>query len=307
MSEESAKETVTKAISALKPLEIVKDARVQNKFVKLFNQIHGAGGEMRMEAEILHFNKIVMGSPDLMAATPMSLYGVFLDVAVQKLSLDPNQRLAYMYAESVNIGTRDNPRWEKRAKLSIDGRGELLMRQDSGQIYHASLPIVVYEGDTFETGLKDGKEWVYKWQPASPRGKEVIASFISFEKRKGEVEFRIYMRERLDEFRNMSKKPDGPAWKNNFHGMVENKTVKHTFKNMPKLKVKGQFSVLENEREEETNVDDIDYTLEEETGRMSEEAYNSKYLPSLKQEVDKDPEPPASVKPDEPDGSEEMF
>lgn len=262
------KEQVLQAINSLPPLAIAGDSRVGKKFVALYNQLHGTQmGQTIYETEKFHFNKLLQENQDLQKCTPISLYGVFLDIAVQRLSIDPKQKLCYIIPNNHNVGTKDNPKWEKRAELSIDGRGELLMRQRDKQIYWSGLPVVVYEHDTFQSGLKDGKEWVYEYQqfipkPGETRG-EVIASFIAFEKRQGEREFRVYLRERIDEFRARSKKPDGPAWRDNFHGMVENKTIKHTFKNMPRIKLMGSFSALETEREDVETVE-VDYSLEEE-------------------------------------------
>lgn len=89
----------------------------------------------------------------------MSLYGCFLDIAVNGLTLDQTGHpLCYILSRNCKLGTKRT--WErylrKRAYVSVTGYGELTMRMRAGQIKYADNPVVVYEGDHFKASLVNG-------------------------------------------------------------------------------------------------------------------------------------------------------
>ena len=153
-------------LNQLNPLMIAEDNRVEQKFIQMYNAIWGtAQGAQIYEKEKFNFRKILQDKPELQRCTPLSLYGCFLDIAVNGLSLDPTGRPhCYILPRSTKTGYKDNNGsdiYELRAYLSITGYGELVMRQRAGQVRYVDNPVVCYEGDTFSPGLIDGVKTVY--------------------------------------------------------------------------------------------------------------------------------------------------
>lgn len=76
-------------LNGMKPAQLIEDERVQQKFVQLFDSIHGSqNGELFYAKEKFNFMKLVSENKTLSQCTPLSLYGCFLDVSVNGLSLE---------------------------------------------------------------------------------------------------------------------------------------------------------------------------------------------------------------------------
>lgn len=266
-------DAVQNALAKIPPIKLTDDPRVRKKFVNLYNQVHGAeNGEMMFMAEKFHFCKLLQENPKLQKCTSLSLYGALMDVAVNQISIDPQKKLAYLVPQNVNIGTKQTPKYELRARLDIDGRGELLMRQRAGQVQHVENPTLVYEGDAFLPGAdKNGKKVLLKYEKAVPRKSDnIIAVFMNIVRPDGSSEFICFERERIDAWRSASKSPNSAAWTSGIAGMIETKCIKHAFKAFPKAPVKGQFTKLKTEIEE---TEDVVYDLvDEETGEVTSTA-----------------------------------
>jgi hypothetical protein len=200
-------------------------------------------------------------SPGLRECEQLSLYGCFIDCAVQGLSFDPKKKLAYVIPGSVNVGTKSDKQYVKRATLEISPYGELAIRQQKGQIKYADNPVIVYEGDIFEP-FEDstGKGVVYK--PSSTPSAKIIAAFIKIVRMDGSVDYKwMYERDWMRLAGYSAKKNNGYA--NALYsscnggidpGFLGAKLIKHAFASYPKVNLVGQFSKLaqENETEEPT-------------------------------------------------------
>ena len=97
-------------LNQLNPLMIAEDNRVEQKFIQMYNAIWGtAQGAQIYEKEKFNFRKILQDKPELQRCTPLSLYGCFLDIAVNGLSLDPTGRPhCYILPRSTKTGYKDN-------------------------------------------------------------------------------------------------------------------------------------------------------------------------------------------------------
>ena len=185
-------------LNQLNPLMIAEDNRVEQKFIQMYNAIWGtAQGAQIYEKEKFNFRKILQDKPELQKCTPLSLYGCFLDIAVNGLSLDPTGRPhCYILPRSTKTGYKDNNGsdiYELRAYLSITGYGELVMRQRAGQVRYVDNPVVCYEGDTFSPGLIDGVKTV-TYQAACPRkSNKVIGGFLRIVRSDGTVDWHWMM------------------------------------------------------------------------------------------------------------------
>ena len=208
------------------------------------------------------------------------MYGCFLDIAVNGLSLDPTGRPhCYILPRNTKTGYKDqngNDIYESRAYLSITGYGELVMRQRAGQVRYVDNPVVCYEGDTFSPGLINGKKTI-TYQAACPRkSNRVIGGFIRIVRADGTVDWSWMMEgdiKRLEAYSQknnlrwnpQTRQKEGKA--NSLYtsceggidpGFLESKLIKHAFDGYPKVRT-GKFTVFETQEEPQ----EIDYGLDE--------------------------------------------
>ncbi len=223
---------------------------VKDRFIKMFQVTHGGNlevAQLAYESEKFHFAKLLQDKPDLQQCTPLSLYGCFLDMAVQGLSFDPAMKHAYMVAFPTNVGTKDRPQWESRATNLIDGRGELIIRTRQGQIKYADNPVVVWSCDQFSNGMQGGKKVVnHTAVHPRPENATIIASYLTITRPDGTLDYSVMDIEDVNALKAFSKQPNSLAWTKGLKGMVENKTIKHAFRSYPKVKL-GFFSALKTE------------------------------------------------------------
>ncbi|MBK7885525.1 MAG: recombinase RecT [Chitinophagaceae bacterium] len=151
------KVSIIQKLDTTSPTQIVNLPEVADRFKKLYVTFNGKSGEKYYEAEKFHFAKLLQENAKLAECSKLSLYGCFLDVAVNGLSFDPTMKHVYLVPYNVKKGDNN---WEKRAQLQISGQGELLLRMQQGQIKYADNPVLVYEGDIFKTGTRNGQLFV---------------------------------------------------------------------------------------------------------------------------------------------------
>lgn len=274
----SEKEKVVTALAEIPKMQLVSDTRVANKFVSLFNHVHGSGNGQHIYAvEKFHFEKMLAENKELQTCTNLSLYGAFVDIAVQGLSIDPSRKLAYLYPQSVNVGTKENKKYEKRAQLKISPRGELHLRQMYGQIQHADNPQLVYESDKFSkltgpTGTIINHESIY------PRKtNKIIACFFRFIKADGNIDYGFIDYEGMMRLKGYSARKNfgnANALYSSYYGdpdpgLWEAKCLLHAFDSYPKVKLRGQHSVLETKA---TETEEIDYGIDGEDLNTQQEA-----------------------------------
>lgn len=91
-------------------------------------------------------------NPDLMQASPKSIFASALKAASDGLSLDGRE--AALVIRNVNVGTKDAKKWEKQATYLPMVQGLMKLARNSGQI--ASLTAqVVYANDQFTYSMGD--------------------------------------------------------------------------------------------------------------------------------------------------------
>ena len=256
-------------LNALKPLELPENEAVQQKFITLYNTIHGTGhGEMIYHKETFNFKRLIAENKSLQECTPLSLYGVFLDTAVNGLSLESGSKpLAYVLPRNANVGTKEQPRWEKRAYLVVSPYGELVMRMRAGQIRHADNPVICYKGDTFEPFLDENGCKRIHYKAAIPRqSNEIIGAFIRITRIDGTIDFEHLTSEDIARLKGYSEKANfgktNPLYTSNGGqidpGFLAGKMIKHAFRTYPKVRTAGTMTVTEEVLEKQ----DIDYGVE---------------------------------------------
>lgn len=256
-------------LKQMKPAEVLENEKVRNRFVTLYNNIHGSEqGELFFEQEKYNLQRIIQASKDLSACTGFSIYGVLLDVASMGLTLENNSRpLVYILPGSVNVGTKDNAAWEKRASIEISPYGEMDLRIQAGQLLYADRPVIVYEGDEFKPKVTETGQKVVVYSASIPRqSKNIIGAFIKLTRPDKSFDFFWMLPEDIERLKGYSeKKNKGTA--NALYGgksgqidtgFLEAKVIKHSFKTFPKLKL-GQFSQLQKDEPIQAS----DYGLDE--------------------------------------------
>lgn len=252
------------------PVSKIADLQpVVDKFQHLYSVMHGsnaAAAAIKYEAEKFHFNKLLSDNPKLAACTKLSLYGCFIDMAVNGLSFDPALKHAYLVPQGFRLSPKGvkPEQWEQRATLMISGYGELLLRQQQGQIKYADNPVCVYEGDEFTYGTTKGEIFL-EHKAKFPRTSEnIIACYVRIERADSSIDYKVLSIGEIEKLQAQSKQPDAPSWSENLRGMIEAKTIKHAFRSYPKVKLGGNFTKVQTDQlEAPVAAPLIDYGIEE--------------------------------------------
>lgn len=263
--ETNQKISIIQKIESVSPAQLATIPEVADRFKHIYSIMNGGDtgkAVAKYEAEKFHFMKLIQDKPDLQACSKLSLYGCFLDMAVNGLSFDPAMKHAYVVSFNTNVGTKNSPKWEKRATLMISGYGELHMRVKQHQIKYADNPILVYEGDLFKHGTKDGSVFLEHVATYPRTTDNIIACYIRLERNDGSVDYKVLSIEEIMKLKKFSKDPNSKAWTDGLPGMVQAKTLKHAFRSYPKMRM-GEFSTLQSQvvDEEHEDLPAIDYGL----------------------------------------------
>jgi recombinational DNA repair protein RecT len=268
-------------LNALPATQIVENGNVEKRFIQMYEDIHGAGrGVSAYQREAFNFKKVLRENPSVAECSKMSLFGCFLDMAVNGLSLDPTGRPhCYLIPRSVKTGHKDangKDIYEKRASVSVTGYGELIMRQRAGQVKYVDNPVIVYEGDVFAISLENGQKRI-TYSAAIPRkSNKAIAAFIRIVRNDGSEDYQWLLESDVQRLKHYSEKANSrwdnaqkkrvPGEANELYtsqdggidaGFLESKMIKHAFDAYPKVRI-GNYTVLETEEEQ----NEIDYGIE---------------------------------------------
>lgn len=248
-------------IASLKPMEVVKDDLVRQRFIDLCGTLWGeADAEATYEREAIHFNRLLADSANLRACTPVSIFIAFIDLAVCGLSVEPGTRaLAYLQPRGYKTGAKDANNkdiYEQRCTLTISGYGELIQRTRAGQIRHADNPVIVYEGDGFSFTDHNGTKSVEYTLNINHNPERPVACFMRITRADGSIDYAVMLEEDWRRLAGYSGKAN-KKWDNNRREYVETpnalytsgegnridsgflmaKCIKHAFKTYPKLRV----------------------------------------------------------------------
>lgn len=252
MEKVQPKNELMQLIQTASPSRLIQSPEVANRFKNLYQTIHGArDGERFYESEKFHFLKLLQENPKIAACSKLSLYGCFMDVAVNGLSFDPSFKHLYIVPFNSNIGSRNDPKWESRGTLLISGYGELALRKKQGQIKYADNPVLVYEGDVFEYGTENGNTILTHKAKFPRKSTNIIACYLKITRNDDSIDYKVLSIDEIMNFKKFSKDPNSKAWNEGLPGMVQSKTIKHAFKSYPKVRT-GDFSKLTSETIDES-------------------------------------------------------
>ncbi|MXV16866.1 recombinase RecT [Hufsiella ginkgonis] len=255
-------QNVMAVLKQANPLELVEIDFVKDRFISLHNQFTGSQrGDQEYHLQVFNYKKMMAEKPELRDCSPLSLYGAFLDINVNGLSLEQGSKPdCYITHRSFKIGSENGQDiYEKRAQLSISPYGELKMRLRSGQIKYADSPVIVYEGDKFSVRTTAQGKTVDHEAVIPRTSKRIIASFIRLVRADGTADFFVMTEEditRLKGYSNRNNRGNANSDKSNAlytsnggqidPGFLAAKTIKHAFRTYPKVAV-GKFSEVEPE------------------------------------------------------------
>lgn len=252
-----------KELAETKATDIVRNERVRNQFIQVYNSIWKEGGEAAYEREAIYFNQQMREKPGLRKCSGTSVFYAFIDLAVKGLTLAPGaQALCYLIPKSIKIG--DN-QYESVCDLRISGYGELTLRKSAGQIRHADNPVIVYEGDSFQFGEQNGQK-IVNYMSAFPRKSDkIVACFIKITRADGSIDYSVMTENdwarlkeysdrqntRFDRQTNQWVTKSNELYSNGTGGQIDTgfliaKCIKHAFKTYPKLNI-GRGSSLESD------------------------------------------------------------
>ena len=282
-------------INQLKPLDIVEHPIVKERFIEIYETLWG-NGEAAYQRESIHFNNALRDNDNgkLQRATPFSIFTAFIDLAVCGLSLEPGTRaLAYLMGRNVNVGSREQPRWEGRCVLTVSAYGELVMRTRAGQIRHADNPVLVYDNDEFSFKDVDGRKSVSYTCNLPHTGHNITACYLRITRADGSIDYSVMFPEDWCRLAGYSQKQNrGRA--NELYGMDGNgvvhidpgflmaKCIKHAFKSYPKVRI-GRGTELQSQQvDEQPQLSDEDIygvNVDPETGEVLDQAHPAQPQP----------------------------
>lgn len=260
--------TLAKEIASMKAIDVIRHEVVRQQFIDVYNAIWKEGGDGVYEREANYFLTQMRANDKLRKCTAMSVFLAFIDLAVKGLSLEPGaQALCYLQPRNYNTGRKDERGYnvyEMRCSLIISGYGELMLRIKAGQILYADNPVVVYEGDEFSFGEKDGRKYVNYCCCIPKKSNKIIACFLKITRCDGSIDYSVMLEsdwKRLEDYSiknnsyfdtKINKTVTGKAnalYEVNGQidiGFLKAKCVKHAFKTYPKISI-GKGSQLESD------------------------------------------------------------
>jgi recombinational DNA repair protein RecT len=260
-------------INNLSPFQVAQDEKVASKFIELHSSLYGSKGEdpeEYYEQQKFFFQRILMESEKLQQCTPFSLYCCFIDIVLLNSSFDPAAKLVYVMQRGYNSGRKDQQGkdiWEQRAYNKLSPYGELAQRIQANQLKYADNVIVVFEGDLWKIRMNEQGQKIILWEAEIPRkSKQIIGSFIKLTRYDGSHDFYYMLDEEIERLKKASIKQNTRGNKtgeaNELYtkdgqidmGFLAAKTLKHSFKMLPKLKVSGTNT--ETEEDDITNLVD---------------------------------------------------
>ncbi len=259
--------------------------RAKDKFIAIYDQKFGEGGETFFEQQKAYFLNQLLNGPfknKLKLASTLSIHDAFMLLAIEGLSLEPGAG-AYCYLMCDTFQDKATQQWVQTAKISVTGYGEIFRRQRAGQISHCDKPVIVYDCDDFAVGEENGHKFV-KWlkcmnRPASAR---IIGAYMRIVRKDNDVDYAVMDMDEVNRLENYSRRFLGGQNSNALYhsnngqidpGFLIAKLCKHAFKTYSKLPI-GTAAVLVSEMD-----------IQE---RPAEKAFGEQPMQGVKVETDDD-------------------
>lgn len=273
-------------IKGLEPTDVIRNEQVKERFIKKYNDIWGEGGENFYDRESMYFMKQMREKEDLRECTSFSVFYAFLELVTKNISLQPGaQALCYLLSRNTVIGTfvdkegKKHNKYEKNCSLVVSGYGEIAIRTNMGQIKYADNPVVVYDGDKFAYGEREGHKYVEYTAKFPSTSNKIVACFLKIVRMNGDYDYYVMTErdwKRLEsysdkqntytDYRTGEVKKKGPnvLYRSNGGqidtGFLIAKLVKHAFKTFPPIRLGN--SQMESETYEKMDEEQIERAQE---------------------------------------------
>lgn len=234
--------------------------------------------------------RVVQEKPELLDADRKSLF-----LACQRAAQDglmPDGRESAMVVYNTNVGTRDQPKWEKKIQYQPMIQG---IRKRLAKAGWSMAAEIVYKNDVFSYELGDNPLIVHRPKLDGARGPMVGAYAIATFLETGE-KYREYMAaEQLEKVRAASKNSNGGAWAAFPDEMHRKTPAKRLLKYLP-LDEDDIFDMISRDNEQ--------FDFADKAG-PSETAQNVQAAVRAASKAPEPPEPPAETERSEPSGRSE--
>lgn len=177
----------------------------------------------------------IQNTPDLQdiakqsPAARQSIYNACSRAAADGLM--PDGREGAIVAFNKNVGTKDQPRWEKHAQWMPMVEGLRKMVRNSGEISNISVQ-VVHEKDHFDYQLGDQEFIVHK--PALTARGKIIGAYSIATLKDGEKSREFMDIDQINAIKDRSKTSKFGPWVSDFSEMARKTVFRRHYKSLPK-------------------------------------------------------------------------
>jgi len=246
--------------------QVVDDERVRNRFVELYNSRSlRKNGEAEYIQATESFMRAIQEDNNLQQCTTLSLYSAFLDMAVYGVNVAKQSKpLAYLLWNNINIGTKQQPNYEKRAALAISPYGELAIRQQRGQIKSADNPIIVYEGDEYSGVYYSNGQKAVDYRPLN-KSNRILAAFVKINRIDGTTDFVEMDMKGINRLKGYSERKNRGSANDLYTsdggqidaGFLVAKLIKHAFSSYPRIDNPHANAIFETQENDVEDTQDI--------------------------------------------------
>lgn len=262
----------------LPAIDITEQEAVRIGFIETCMKMHGMKEVDAIgvyERELRYYKRAVNESDKLKQCTGISLVSAFLELSIQRLSLQPGQKAdCYLEGRSSKVivpeqkgdKTVNTEKWILVCRLVISAYGELNLRIQSGQIIRMNNPIVIYEGDHFQPKTTERGELTVEYWPTIPRkSNTIIGCWVSMILPHNGIDFKWLLQDDIDRLMkfsipkvqagaNYTPKANALYTSNDGQidtGFLEAKTIKHAFRSKTKLKISDAIAFEDDQDDNE--------------------------------------------------------
>lgn len=170
-------------------------------------------------------------NPDLLLCTPQSILGSVIEAA--EVGLEPTGSLsrAWLVPYNVNVGTKQNPKYEKQAQLQIGYQGLADLARNSGDVTKIESR-VVYKGDLFEAeyGTTPGITHVPAFLTSDVADIEKFYAVAYFKDRS--IQFDVMTKAQVDGIRARAKSANNGPWVTDYAEMGRKTVTRRLMKSL---------------------------------------------------------------------------
>lgn len=235
-------------LDGLEPSKIHLHEKTKTQFISIFMSVHQTSiedAESFYERESNYFSQLFLDEKlALFTCTPISIYSAFLEIAINALSIKKqSQAEAYISKTGQKVGNG----WIQVATFVIQAHGELALRVRAGQLVHATIPEILYDGDKCVPKTVEGKKIIEYEKKFPNESNKITGCFTILYLKDGLTDYCLMSLKDIERLHKTSIKFMKNESGNSLYssgedkqidtGFLQAKTLKHAFKTLPRLKL----------------------------------------------------------------------